>query len=293
MKGKFSSIWRLTLAVLLVLSLGLMATPVSAHPDVSITQATGGLAISADTYVTGEFTELGPITIAEGAAGEIGTGTIIFNLPSGFEFDTAAPPDVVVTGTTPELAAGYTDITATQLTVTVTAASTTEADNALVIGGTNPIRVRPTQGTPLASGDIVTDASSTSTIAGVIHGTTPFGTLNEVPGAVTQLLVEPVDDNDGNEATGSPTTTQIAGAAFGVRLTLQDQFGNTATNFGDAAVDVTWSSNAGIAPDGTSPTIPADSQINLSDGVAEVAGFTLTKVQSGVTITAGLDADQN
>lgn len=107
------------------------------------------------------------------------------------------------------------------------------------------------------------------------------------------MLVQPVTDNDGNETTGNPTTIVTAGEAFGVRLTLQDQFDNTATNYGDTAVDVTWSSTAGDALDGTPPTIPADSTIDLTDGVAEVAGFTLTRVEAGVTISAALDADRN
>src|SRR5205823_2749891 len=51
------------------------------------TPATGGGAISADT-VGGTFTTLTGPTYSENANGNVGTGTIILNVPSGFIFDT-------------------------------------------------------------------------------------------------------------------------------------------------------------------------------------------------------------
>lgn len=179
-------------ALALVLGFSLLtAVPVSAA--VSVTPATGGGAISADTSAgaPGEaWTELGAIVIAEGAAGDIPVATFTLSIPVGFEFDTTGTaPNVAVDGL--ELVADTPPtITATTITVNVTAASTSETDT-LTIGGTDPIRVRPTAGTPLASGNITMSAG---TIAGVILGITNFGTLNEVVGALTlTILVQPTD----------------------------------------------------------------------------------------------------
>lgn len=162
MRSKFGPTWRVTVALALVLALlPLMATPVGASPDVTITP--GNADVDADTYVTGVYTDLPHIVIAELNAGEIGNGTILLDVPAGFEFRTDPVPTVSVSGTTPELAAQFTSITTARLTVTVTAVSTTKAD-ALTISG---LGVRPLQGTPLAQGDILMHADSTSAITGV------------------------------------------------------------------------------------------------------------------------------
>ena len=62
--------------------------------SVTVTPATGGNAISADT-TGGSYTALTGPVIAEGAVGDIGTAgtdTIILNAPSGFEFDIGGSP---------------------------------------------------------------------------------------------------------------------------------------------------------------------------------------------------------
>jgi len=199
MKGKISSIGRVVIALVLALSLSLvMAVPALAA--VTVTPASGGGAISADTAANSTnpaWTSLGAITIAEGAAGDIAAGTFVLTIPSGFAFNTASVPNVAVTGVTPELAAtSPTAITATTITVTVTAASTSDTDNGLIIGGVTPIQVRPTLVTPLASGNIFMTAG---TINGVTIGSTSFGTLAEVAGiAVTTVSLN------------SPTSSAIA-----------------------------------------------------------------------------------
>src|SRR5207253_2940490 len=58
------------------------------------TQATGGSAISADT-TGGTFTSLSGPTYTENASGNVGTGTIILNVPSGFIFDTGGTAPTV------------------------------------------------------------------------------------------------------------------------------------------------------------------------------------------------------
>ncbi len=86
------------LATLLVCALALMGVS-KASAAVTVTGATGGSAISADT--TGNaWTTLGAITIAEGANGDFAAGTsvtLVLNAPAGFEFNTAVIPDVSFT----------------------------------------------------------------------------------------------------------------------------------------------------------------------------------------------------
>ncbi|MCK4243169.1 MAG: hypothetical protein KAX23_06440, partial [Dehalococcoidia bacterium] len=164
------------MALFLILAL---ASPAAA--TVTVTPAGGEGAISADDF-GGAWTTLTAIVITEGSAGDIAVGDFVLTIPSGFEFNTGSAPDVVVTGA--GLAANSpAAITATTITVTVTSAST--AAGTLTIGGATPIQVRPTQGTPLASGNIL---MTSGTIAGV-DGTTNFGTLTEVHGAATKFVI--------------------------------------------------------------------------------------------------------
>src|SRR5439155_4067436 len=98
---------------------------------------TGVWATPADG-ATGTFTTLGGQTYPENANGNVGTGTIILNAPSGFVFDTAAgtAPTVLVTRLTGSGSSGnninavasgtalaMTSVTSTQLVFTVTSSS--------------------------------------------------------------------------------------------------------------------------------------------------------------------------
>src|SRR5439155_11414433 len=73
----------------------------STSPSITVgtaqfTAATGGSAISADT-AGGTFTSLTGPSYTEKVSGDVGTGTIILNAPTGFTFDTGgAAPTVVV-----------------------------------------------------------------------------------------------------------------------------------------------------------------------------------------------------
>ena len=108
-----------------------------------------------------------------------------------------------------------TAMTTTQLTFTVTYASAS--------GGTpntltwQNIRVRPTAGTPLASGSIT--KTGTSTMTGVATGAN-FGFLAEAAGAANRLVVQT-----------PPSATATAGIAFAQqpKIQIQDQFGNART----------------------------------------------------------------
>jgi len=185
MKNKFLNV---LFAVVLVLSFSLvMATPAGASVGVTVTPAAGGTGISADT--TGDtWTTLGAILISEGAAGNVPIGTFVLTIPAGFEFNEDSVPDVTVIEGTPQLAAtSPAEITSTTITVVVTANSTTESNNDLLIGNVVPIQVRPTIGT-VTSGNIT---MSSGTIVGVTLDTTNFGTLSIVAGVVDHIDITP------------------------------------------------------------------------------------------------------
>src|SRR5205814_2900502 len=100
------------------------------------TPATGGSAISADT-VGGTFTSLTGPTYSENANGNVGTGTIILSVPSGFIFDTGGTAPTVlinrlsgsggsgnnINGVGNGTAVAMTSVTTTQLRFTVTSSS--------------------------------------------------------------------------------------------------------------------------------------------------------------------------
>src|SRR5262249_2103035 len=124
------------------------------------TAATGGAAILADRAASGTFTNLtGPI-YSENASGNVGTGTIILNAPAGFSFDTGGTAPTVritstgsasknINGASNGSSLAMTSVTSTQLTFTVTSTSNSGITNTLTWQN---VRVRPTAGTPLASG---------------------------------------------------------------------------------------------------------------------------------------------
>ncbi len=295
----------LLLAVLLLTTLTALpiASAAITEPDTS-----GGTDISADTAAdatTPAWTDLDTMTIAEEVATDIGVGddkTLVLKAPAGFEFNPASVPSI--SGIAADITALSLVLTATEITITMSVGATSTSDT-ILIGASPAIQVRPTTGVLSADGQIyrpstlggdvvIAGITATDDVDGDPGGSaTNFGTLGMVFGTLTQISVQPVDDNNGDESDGNPITTVVAGEAFGVRLTLQDQHGNTVTDYGDATVDVKWSSTAGVAPDGTTITVPAESAISLADGVDEIAGFTLNKVESGVTITVELDADQD
>lgn len=239
-----------------------------AEAVVVITPATGGAAISADT-TGGTYTALTGPAISEGLAGDVGTGTIILNVPSGFIFDTGGvAPTVLVTrisGNGPDtrnindLASGSTIAatrTSTQLTITITAASSNGVRNSLTWQN---VRVRPSAGTPLATGNIT--KSGTSVISGVTNGTTNLGTLTEVVGAKSQLVI-----------TTQPSASASTATDFSVKpiVALRDQFGNTLTTDNSTTITrtVVLSTQVcgGTAGSGTLSSTPANGAV-VSAGV--------------------------
>ena len=188
-----------------------------------LTPAIGGFNISADTR-GGVYTSLtGPI-YTEIQNGNVGTGTIILNAPSGFIFDTnVTSPNVLITRVSGSganslninsvasgTAVAMTTMTPSNLTFTVTQASSGGVTCSLTWQN---VRVRPLNGTPLVSSNLT--ASGTCVIQGVTN-TSSFGQLTEVVGAATKLTFQT-----------SPSSSAVAGVEFAQQpvVLIQDQFG--------------------------------------------------------------------
>jgi hypothetical protein len=229
---------------------------------VSVTPATGGSAISADT-TGGAYTSLTGPVLSESAPGQIGTGTVVLNAPTGFVFDAAAAPNC--SGTS-GLAASVTAHTPTAITCTVTASSSGSAGTLTFSG----LTVRPSAGTPLASGSI--SESGTAALPGA---TGSYGSLSEIPGAASKLAF----------------TAQPAGAGAGAGLssspavTIEDQFGNQAQSSAAVALAITpGTGTAGAVLSGTT---------TRNGPVATFTGLSIDRAGTGYTLratSAGLTA---
>ena len=253
----------------------------------SITAATGGTAISADT--TGEsWTTLAGPSLAEGVAGGIGNGspgTIILTAPAGFEFNPDATVVVRVHGDA--MAAnningtednGTIDVTVTATTLTVVILSTSTAANTLTWEG---IQVRPLAGSPLAQGDLT--QSGTCEFQSL---TGSWGTLTEVVGTfVGYKIIGP--------------STIVAGPAYFLRVLKTDRFLNSASDGTSETLLFSGLSNGAQAPGinnspdgftvGESVTFYPDGQ-NLSavDLRAYVAESTTLEVTDGIHSSAAV-----
>lgn len=265
------TIWKRAVSVGLSATLlaSLLATVVApaAFAAVTVTAATGGSAISADT-TGGTYTALTGPVVAEGAAGDISTGLLTFNAPSGFVFDTG--------GTNPSFTGGGTGFvmvfvsrTTTSITYQVNAASTAAG----TVTFTN-WRVRPSAGTPLASGNI-TFASGGATINGATAGSTNFGTLTEVAGAPSAA---------GSTLTASPTSL-VVGSSSTLTAKVADQFGN-----GLSGKNVTITQTGGTvfaAPTPASGTTGPGGLVTatVTSSAAGTATYSATDTTDTITLT--------
>ncbi|MFH0942997.1 MAG: hypothetical protein V1810_02365 [Candidatus Beckwithbacteria bacterium] len=198
------------------------------YAAVSVTAATGGTSISADTYGTGSYTTLTGPTITEGANKDITAAnkTIVLTVPSGFIFNTGATVTATISivsgsGTCFTFSSTTATPTSTTITYTVTAQDSNKGPVCRVVFSN--IQVRPTAGTPLASGDITNTGNNTS----IPSGSTNFGTLTEVVGAKNKLAV-----------TTQPSSPATVNTDFTTKpvVTLQDQYGNTVTTDNSSTV---------------------------------------------------------
>ena len=102
-------------------------------------------------------------------------------------------------------------VTSTQMTFTVSSSSINGVTCKLTWQNA---RVRPTAGTPLASGNL--KVSGTATVV-TVSTNSNFGTLREVAGAASGLVMQT-----------QPSSTATAGVMFAQQpvIQVQDQFGN-------------------------------------------------------------------
>ena len=262
--------------LILLLPIGLTAQ--------TITPATGGTGISADNFATGTWTTLtGPI-IQETAPGQLQAGNIRFRAPSGFEWDTG--------GTAPTVT--ITQPKSNQITVTLTSRSNTEIVFALSgTSGTSPpnnphrvefgnLRIRPAQGTPLASGEIRNAGSSAP------GGTQNYGSVSMVAGADNKIRVETTSGAGGSVVSAQNVE---AGTSLTVYSNVRDQFNNFKRN-----ESATWSLtnitggvvSGDLTASGTSATLTGDLVGSASieatfGGLTATPSGTITVVPSEAT----------
>jgi hypothetical protein len=185
----------------------LFLAPTSGLAAATVTPATGGTGLTVDVLppLTGP-------TIAEATAGDIGTGTIVLQAPTGFQFATT-PNSVTATvsqaggtcqGTSRvlKLAGGLTTQpvtpTTTTITITVTQGTASQGNcrSQIVWSG---IQVQATQA---GNGNITKSATSGSTISGVTNGATNFGSLS-----ATVLI--PTDTGSSTSTSGAQATPEL------------------------------------------------------------------------------------
>jgi len=264
-------------AILAFLAWMLVAAEVQAQ---TVVPATGGSSISADNTGSSYVALTGP-AYWESSSGNVGVGTIVINAPAGFVFDTGAPsPTVLITRTSGNggnqrningVASGTSvavaSVTTTQITFTVTSSSTSGVINNLTWQN---VRVRPTAGTPLASGNITKTGTATMT---AVTGTTNFGTLTEVAGAVNKLVVTMPGQTftPGTGNIGSPTA-RTAGTQFGISsITAADQFFNVVASYAGSK-SLSYAGPGGLK-DTTSP-------VSFASGQALAVPITLHKAET-------------
>ena len=265
----------LKLAAMFFISGFFIASATTAFASAAVTPATGGSSISADT-TGGSYTTLtGPI-ISEGATGDINTGTIILNAPSGFIFDIGGTAPTIridciggcttkndnINNTISGNSVPITSITTTQITKNIAQETNNGVTNSLTWQN---IRVRPSIGTPLASGN--TTASGTSVISGV-DGTTNFGTLTEVAGADNNLLYSVQPSNTTRTAVMSPV----------VQVQIQDQFGNLTAS--------TASIQLGVGTNPSGGTLTGGAATNATAGTVIFSSLSIDNAGNGYTLVA-------
>ena len=255
----------LGLATALVAGLFPMAAPVAAA---STTGVSGGSSISADTAATGgtgAWTTLTGPVITESGAGQVGAGTIVLTLPSGFELDTASGA-VALSGTT---CAGL-SLTPLSLSSTTAAATISGASSGACTLTWSGLRVRPTAGTPKAAGTIT--RGGTASITGVASGTS-MGTLTEVAGTAAKLVytMQPSGGTGGTAFTSQPV------------VAVTDQFGNAVTS---ATPVISLAVTSGTGTAGATFVCTGGTTKTAVSGVATFAGCMIDKAGTGYTLDA-------
>lgn len=194
---KLTSLTRVTIVAGLFL-----ATASYVFATVTLTDASGGDNISADTAANGPapaWTTLGAITITEGASTDFTNGngvTLILKAPAGFQFNTAVTPNVTFIAGKNIKSAIVAMTDASTITLTLTNSGTAASGDSLTIGSTTGIQVRPTASLPFATGKHIYRPSTGGGTAGIRGITTStdgsagsdFGALTEAPGTPSTTM---------------------------------------------------------------------------------------------------------
>lgn len=252
------------------------------HFTLFVTTATGGGSISSDT-TGGSYTSLTGPVLTEGAAGDIGTGTIILAIPTGFTFNTAtnnvtATVGEATTGSCSNTGGGNTPTQlgtgngssfeiVTPTTTSITVNVKTKSKNNICRITFSGIQVRPSTGTPLASGNIT--FSGTATLNGATSNSTNLGTLSETAGAVSASQSTVSASSSSAAADSSETST--------ITVTLKDASGNPVSG---KTVTLAKTSGPGT------PTITTISGITNASGTAT---FTVKSTTAGSDVFSATD----
>jgi len=229
-----------------------------AHAAATVTSATGGSSISADTCNSTPWTSLTGPVIVEAAPGDITTGTIVLTAPTGFEFNTAQDVTATVTAGDIDLGGGAgVAATATPLagTVTFTVSTVSTATTTITLSS---VQVRPKTGscTVPSTGELTVSGG-----AGVSD--TSAGTLTLVAGTLDHYAVAM-----------TPTTT-LAGVDIATSITAKDTNENT-------TVTGLTTTTVALTADGSSTVYP--SSVTLTAGTWS-GNLLLDKAGSPITLT--------
>jgi trimeric autotransporter adhesin len=244
--GKVGAILTALILVAILLPGAALAAPAS------VTPATGGGAISADTALaapgSGVYTSLTGPAVVEGAAGDLAAGTIVLDLPSGFDF--LADSGTATKNAGCNLTIDSVVVTAAAATLTLSGTSSTTACTITFSG----LRVRPTVGTPLQSGTI----SNTGSVGPGGN----WGALQEVAGAPVLSFSQ------------QPSATSAAATAFTTQPIVldRDKFDNVRGS--DA---ITLAITAGTGAPGAALTCTTNPVTTNSSGLATFAGCKIDK----------------
>ncbi|MFA5667819.1 MAG: invasin domain 3-containing protein [Balneolaceae bacterium] len=246
----------------------------------TITPATGGSSISVDNFASGTWTNLTGPVITETSPGQLASGTMRLKTPSGFVWDVGgtAPTINVTSSKATRITVTLTSRTATELIFSITGSSAGNPKNNPHTITFSDIRVRPSQGTPIVSGNITNIGS------GAPGGTINYGTLSMVAGADSQIRVESLPT-----AGGSLIAAQNieAGQSLTVYSNVRDQFGNFKRN--QSSTWSTESETGGVTDTDLSSSTGTSTTFNATlTGTAKIKATSgaFTAVQTGVlTVT--------
>ena len=221
----------------------------------------GTASVSSDTFTSGS-TALPSIVVTEDGAGQLtAAGTIILNAPAGYDFDTSGadptPPSTGGNG----LTASFTSRTASLITYTIGAASTSASS--LTLGG---IRVKADAGTPMAAAGSITNTGTTGPGGN-------WGTLTQVPGAAIltfQVAPSPTTLTAGVDFTTSPTVRS------------QDLYGNLRT--GDSITLATVPATTGLGCTANPVTTAAGNAVFASCQIDTAGSFVLRASGAGASV---------